>query len=367
MQPGTNRFAALPAQTIRAGVCVAMSAILVAALASWSSTTSAYAEDIDTDFEISALQQQIEESQAAYEAAVARSEELAKQIEANQATIAELSAQLPEAREKAHTAAVELYKSQSSTGSLLDFIFSAQDFNDLLTKVDYMNRVTQNNMAAISELESMEAALTQAQADLQAQKDDADSQAAAADEALQTAQAARLDAQRRAQEQAQAAAEAAAAASAAASGSAEDVAAAMDSATADSENAAVTDSADWSSDEATFIAEWGSRIDAYLSGTPLAGYGSVFAEAAWDYGVDPRWSPAISYVESSCGRYCFKSHNAWGWGSVSWDSWEEAIRGHVSGLARGYGYTLTMANARKYCPPNAQHWYDTCLAQMNNI
>ena len=52
-------------------------------------------------------------------------------------------------------------------------------------------------------------------------------------------------------------------------------------------------------DRDTFIAEWAPRIDAYMAGYPLAGYGSVFAAAAWDYGVDPRFSPAISWVESS--------------------------------------------------------------------
>ena len=131
--------------------------------------------------------------------------------------------------------------------------------------------------------------------------------------------------------------------------------------------AASTDTADWSSDEDAFVSQWTARINNYLAGSPLSGYGETFARAAWTYGVDPRWSPAISYVESTKGAYCFASHNAWGWGSVSWDSWEEAINAHVAGLARGYGYTLTYAAAQKYCPPNADHWYNSCLAQMNSI
>ena len=69
--------------------------------------------------------------------------------------------------------------------------------------------------------------------------------------------------------------------------------------------------------KAAFIEEWTARIDAYLAGSPLAGYGSVFAEAAWEYSIDPRWSPAISNTESSKGRICFLPHNAWGWGDVS--------------------------------------------------
>ena len=116
-----------------------------------------------------------------------------------------------------------------------------------------------------------------------------------------------------------------------------------------------------------FIAEWAPRIDAYMAGYPLAGYGSVFAAAAWDYGVDPRSSPAISWVESSKGLYCYRSYNAWGWGGISWSSWEEAIDAHVRGLARGYGYTVSEAGAKKYCPPNWEHWYNTVCAEMGKI
>ena len=127
------------------------------------------------------------------------------------------------------------------------------------------------------------------------------------------------------------------------------------------------DGADWASERNVFVAQWAGRIDAYLAGSPMAGTGKVFAEAAWDYGVDPRWSPAISNTESSKGLYCSGSCNAWGWGGCSWGSWEEAIRDHVAGLARGYGYTISVEAAKKYCPPNWEHWYNATLAQMNMI
>ena len=100
-------------------------------------------------------------------------------------------------------------------------------------------------------------------------------------------------------------------------------------------------SIDWETPRSKFIGKWAPRINNYLAGSPLAGTGEIFAEAAWDNGVDPRWSPAISNTESSKGQFCFKPHNAWGWGSNSWGSWEEAIRAHVAGLARGYGHTIT--------------------------
>ena len=127
------------------------------------------------------------------------------------------------------------------------------------------------------------------------------------------------------------------------------------------------DPVDWQSQKDTFVAGWATRIDAYLAGSPLAGQGTTFAEAAWAYGVDPRFSPAISAVESSKGLYCFRPHNAWGWGSSSWNTWEDAIWDHVAGLASGYGGHLTYAAAQKYCPPNAARWYSSVLANMERI
>ena len=124
---------------------------------------------------------------------------------------------------------------------------------------------------------------------------------------------------------------------------------------------------DWTIGRDAFVREWGARIDAYLAGSQLDGYGTVFAEAAWENGVDPRWSPAISNTESGKGTACFLPHNAWGWGSSSWPDWETAIRDHVAGLASGYGYSLTLEAAGMYCPPNQQGWYETTLNEMSLI
>ena len=121
---------------------------------------------------------------------------------------------------------------------------------------------------------------------------------------------------------------------------------------------------DWSVGKYEFLAEWSERIDAYLEGTPLQGYGATFAAAAWRNGIDPRWSPAVSNTESGNGRHCFLSHNAWGWGDDEWPDWETAINEHVDGLALGYGYSLTVEAAQKYCPPNSVFWYNNTLGQM---
>lgn len=143
---------------------------------------------------------------------------------------------------------------------------------------------------------------------------------------------------------------------------------------AESQQAAIDDSAlvvlgdvNWEVGEEEFVAEWTQRIDAYLAGSPLAGTGAIFAQAAWNNGVDPRWSPAIANTESSKGAICFQPYNAWGWGNSGWSSWEEAINAHVAGLASGYGYTISSGAASKYCPPNSTNWYNNTLGQMGSM
>lgn len=173
-----------------------------------------------------------------------------------------------------------------------------------------------------------------------------------------------LAAERRAAEELARAQEAERIAAAEAAKAAQQQAIARDAAAADL--AALPD-VDWSAGEQAFVSEWTQRIDAYLAGTALAGTGSIFAQAAWDNGVDPRFSPAISNTESGNGAHCFLPYNAWGWGNSSWSSWEEAINAHVAGLAKGYGYSLTYAAAQKYCPPNTDHWFHNTLSQMMMI
>ena len=119
---------------------------------------------------------------------------------------------------------------------------------------------------------------------------------------------------------------------------------------------------DQAEDERGQVVDDGERV------ATLGGKGrETFAQAAWENGIDPRWSPAISNTESTKGRVCFKSHNAWGWDQSSWSNWDTAIRAHVAGLARGYGFTISYAYAQRYCPPNYDNWYRDTLNQMQLI
>ncbi len=355
--------------------------------------TTAYAEDSMSD-----LAQRIQESGAAYDEAEQRVAELQAKIDASEQRIAEIEAELPAKKQAASESLRTLYKMQQSGGGILDLLLSADTFNEVISNARYLDTISAKNNAAVQELVSMSNELEQTRSALASEKAQADSDAQAASNAMSEAVAARQQLQ---EEQAKKAAEEAAAAQAAieaAAKAAEEAAAkaaeeeaakaAEEQAAqeaADSSNTFTTQSGteakievpdsstvdsgsvDWSDSKTEFVNKWTPRIDAYLAGSPLAGYGKTFAEAAWDYGVDPRFSPAISYVESSKGAVCFKSHNAWGWGSSSWDDWDSAIRDHVAGLAKGYGGQLSVSAAQKYCPPTWENWYATVLSEMNSI
>ena len=340
---------------------------LAATLALSALPCAAFAEDIDTDPQPDALQLEVERSAEAYQSAVENMAKIEDALAENEARIAELQKLIPEQQRKSNEAAVALYKSQLDSAGLLDLLLGSASIDDLFFRVDAINRVTLAHEAELSRLVEMQNKLAATTEQLEADRAAAEESVNAADRALTAAQTARLEAQRRAEEEAQRQAEAAAAAAAAqAPAQSEEPESEAPAETVAAETV-VSDGADWTSDQESFIAEWTWRIDAYLAGSPLAGQGRTFAEAAWNYGVDPRWSPAISYTESSKGAACYMPHNAWGWGGCEWDSWEEAINDHVRGLARGYGYTISMEAAQKYCPPNAQHWYDVTSAQMNLI
>ncbi len=315
------------------------------------------------------LQQRIEDSSAAYDEAAQRVEELQEKIDANEQRISEIEAQLPEKKRAASEAVRTLYKMNQGAGGIIELLLSSDDFNDVITNARYLEAVTSRSNDAVDELLSMTEELDQARSALASEKAQAESDADAAKSAMDEAVSARQAVQ---EARAQQAAEEAAAAQAAIEAAAQQSATFTTSSGNEAEvkvpdnTDSGSDAVEWSEKD-TFVNEWAPRIDAYLSGSPLAGYGRTFAEAAWTYGVDPRFSPAISCVESSKGAVCFKSHNAWGWGSSSWDSWESAIYDHVAGLAAGYGGQLSVSAAQKYCPPTWENWYASVLSEMNSI
>ena len=349
-----------------------------------------------TEGEPDELQQLVEQTAAEYDEAVAARDAVKAQAAETQARIEELEARLPTLRDSASEAMRLSYKLRQGSLGLVDLIISARDFSSLISTLQYLESVQSHSTNQIDELTSAVSELDARRQELAQAQDEAQARVQEAADALEQAQEARQEAQRRAEERAEAqraqeeaalAAQQAAAAeqaqtqraaitdAAASSEAASSEAVAGDAAASAGDEAATSTgeaadantSAGWDSDKSAFVASWGARLDAYLAGSALAGQGATFAAAAWDYGVDPRFSPAIAFVESTLGAQCFRPHNAWGWGSASWDSWEEAIYAHVSGLARIYGAGLTYDAACTYCPSNADFWYAAVLGQMESM
>ena len=120
--------------------------------------------------------------------------------------------------------------------------------------------------------------------------------------------------------------------------------------------------------EGSFVQEWASRIDAYLAGSATAGCGEYYAQAAWDYGVDPRILPAISCIESGKGAVCWTSYNAWGWMSHLGNSWAESIDSITRQFARMYGYAMTYEGALAYAANGEEaYWLSLVESEMARI
>ena len=344
------------------------------------------------------LQQRVEDSTAAYDEALANVSQIQGEIDENEAKIAKLEEQLPAQRDRAADSLRTLYKLQQSSNGIVDLILSADDFNEFIAMVTYLDRIQSKNMTELQQLADLNAELLQAEDVLSAKKAQANQELEAARQAQSDALAAREEVRQQAIAQAYAEQGAAQEAIEAAAKDAEEgktftnasgqqvSVSAPTSTTPPAETVADTpkeepkeepkqepqqeapqQAAPIVSERDAFVNKWAPRIDAYLAGSPLGGYGRTFAEAAWDYNVDPRWSPAISCIESSKGAICFRPHNAWGWGSASWGDWDTAIRSHVAGLSAGYGYTITPSAAQMYCPPTWQDWYSSVLSEMNCI
>lgn len=309
---------------------------------------------------MSALQQQVNDTATVYNDAAAKVDDLNTQIADTEARIAELEKELPEQEERSNQAVKTLYLFQQDASSMLDMLLSADSFGDFINSLQYLNRINTYNLDAIDAAKNMKQELEDSKASLEADRQSAESVKLNAANALAEAQSAR-----------QAAAEAAAAAQQtadeqAAAEAAQAAAAESGSSNTGSGSANASD-VDWSSDKASFVNYWAARIDSYLAGSPMEGCGTDYASSAWDHGVDPRFAPAISAVESSKGAYCYRSYNAWGYGGINFGSWAEGIERVTRCLGNDqYQGSLTLDDGYRYAA-DGEAWYNAVYAQMMQI
>ncbi len=338
------------------------------------------------------LVNRVEQATAEYRAAEEEVERIEEQIAQNEEKTADIQARLPEQRAKTAASIRNLYKFQQNSPGLLDLLLSAESFNDFISTIRYIDTIHERNTNEVQALVSLERELTQTQLALSADRDVAVQKQEDARVALEQARATKQEAQKRAN----------ATVASEATRRGEVLAAVQETINKGTSKTAGSSSSQTdgeSGEEATIttksgnttkvelpsepeldtnpiventtnseVSDWAARIDAYLAGTALEGHGAAFAQAAADYGVDPRVSPAISCIESGKGEVCFLPHNAWGWGSASWDDWDSAIRDHVEGYAKTYGSTVTLEGAEMYSGEDIYpEWYSLVLSEMDNI
>lgn len=113
--------------------------------------------------------------------------------------------------------------------------------------------------------------------------------------------------------------------------------------------------------------------------SPLAENADTFVVVADKYNLDYRLLPAISCLESACGkRLIAESYNAWGWGVyggnyIKFDNWDNGIEEVGKGIYEGYvqkGLDTPAKMAPIYTPPRPQYWLGGVrqyMSQMDDI
>lgn len=154
---------------------------------------------------LSELQGRIDESNEAYNTAVARATELQDQIDANEARLAQIEEELPAKKDAAAKSLRVSYKMQAGSGDLIQLLLSSEDFNEVISTLQYLEKITSHNNAAVEDLAQATDELEQVQSALASQKAQMDSEVQSALASLTEANDARdqYEAQMAAQQAAQ--------------------------------------------------------------------------------------------------------------------------------------------------------------------
>lgn len=137
------------------------------------------------------LQGRINESNEAYNTAVAHATELQDQIDANEARLAQIEEELPAKKEAAAKSLRAAYKMQAGGGDLIQLLLSSEDFNEVISTLQYLEKITSHNNAAIEDLAQATDELEQVQSALASQKAQVDSEVQSALDSLNEANDAR--------------------------------------------------------------------------------------------------------------------------------------------------------------------------------
>ena len=125
---------------------------------------------------LSELQGRIDESNEAYNTAVAHATELQDQIDANEARLAQIEEELPAKKDAAAKSLRASYKMQAGSGDLIQLLLSSEDFNEVISTLQYLEKITSHNNAAVEDLAQATDELEQVQSALASQKAQVDSE-----------------------------------------------------------------------------------------------------------------------------------------------------------------------------------------------
>ncbi len=125
---------------------------------------------------LSELQASIDESNGAYNTAVAHANELQEQIDANEARLAQIEEELPAKKDAAGKSLRVSYKMQAGSGDLIQLLLSSEDFNEVISTLQYLEKITSHNNAAVEDLAQATDELEQVQSALASQKAQVDSE-----------------------------------------------------------------------------------------------------------------------------------------------------------------------------------------------
>lgn len=156
--------------------------VAVATLVALALTTGTVPAPALADGELERLEEAAIAAGEEYQAAQDELDEINGRIAENEERIAEIEEQLPEARERCAEAIRSSYKMQQSQPGLVALVLSAEDFNDFLTMVGYLDSVNRANLDDMQELAELEEELEQTSESLEAQRAAAEDKAEAAEQ-----------------------------------------------------------------------------------------------------------------------------------------------------------------------------------------
>lgn len=138
------------------------------------------------------------EASERYESARKRVDDLNVLIEKNEQRVSELEEELPAMRERCATAIRSSYKMRRGQSNLVSLILSADDFNEFISMLTYMDAVNEANSEDIEALATAESELKSAEAELRSAREEAEGDSEEAEAAYREAQSAVAAAKQRA-------------------------------------------------------------------------------------------------------------------------------------------------------------------------